>query len=175
MMNGGANGGGANGNHGGNGGQDGHLQPAVYTTSKLPLPPHLHDEETIDSLEHFIDGFSNYYMRDPFYGGFLDEEARWNPNQANYGQVQEATGLRRTAVAKGRDLKMFLTLVSSFMPNSSISQRLKTATTCIEDVWTTVRQYYGCEISPESLLDFANITKRNIHQHHHETLCSDNS
>ena len=133
-------------------------------SAKIPLPRHLGDTETIHSLDHWKTTFYNYYRRDAYFGGFLSSDASWNPDEVDFGFVRETEGVGRSPTDKAADLKAFLDLLASYLPHSYLTDRFKTSTRCIKDVWTTIAEIYGAEISSESLLDFSHLKKE-----HNET------
>ena len=135
---------------------------------KVPTPRQLGQTETIETLKHRQMSFRNYYRRDSYYSGFLEEDTTWNPLLPNYGLAAEGqnTTLRRTAAQLKLDLVAFLHLTAAYLPFSYVTERFEKNTTSFQDVFRVIAELYDAEISCDSFLDFAAMDKS-----HNETHC----
>ena len=129
-------------------------------TVRNPPPRMLTSSESLYSLQHWITSFRTYYQRDSYYKSFLLPQVRWESTQAHYGQVDDvdATGtVTRTAEDKSEDLKDFLNTIVGYLPFPYLTEKILHGTKKLQDVWDSIYEHFGLNITGETLLDFANM------------------
>ena len=117
--------------------------------------------ESLHSLNHWKTSFRTYYRRDSYFKAFLLPNATWNNLTANnYGQVADMNGTTttRTAQDKGEDLKDFLNTLAGYLPFPYLTEKIVDGSTRLQDVWDTIYDHYGINITSESLLDYVTVT-----------------
>ena len=87
-------------------------------------PRLLSESETVQSLKHWEALAEVFYSKDTSYETFFEPGAAWAPSEANYGQQEEAAGLRRSAAKKGRHLKNLLVMLSSHVPWPHVQDKI---------------------------------------------------
>ena len=130
-------------------------------TVRNPPPRMLTRTESLHSLNHWKTSFRTYYRRDSYFKAFLLPNATWNNLTAdNYGQVADMNGTTttRTAQDKGEDLKDFLNTLAGYLPFPYLTEKIVDGSTRLQDVWDTIYDHYGINITSESLLDYVTVT-----------------
>ena len=85
----------------------------------------------------------------------------------DYNLGAETVGLKRTAAVLKQDLVAFLETISGYLPHAYITESLVSGTKGILDVWSTIEDLYGAEISASSFLalnDFRKETEETYKQ-----------
>ena len=131
---------------------------------RAPPPRPLGAAETLESLTHWETTFRTYFKRDESYKPLIRKTTTWDPLAANYGQVAESTGLKRSAPEVMEDLVDLLSTLASFLPHSYLTDKLLKTTKSWKDVWHVIYEHYGVLITSETLLDF-----EKFHKHTEET------
>ena len=137
----------------------------MSTTVRHPPPRPLGAAETLESLTHWATTFRTYFKRDDAYKQLIRQSARWNPLEIHYGQATETTGLKRTAAEVKEDLVDLLTTLAGFLPHSYLTDKLLKNTKNWSDVWTTIHEHYGVQVSSETFLDFEDFYKQTGETH----------
>ena len=135
----------------------------LQTQVRNPPPRMLTQNETLQSLNHWKTAFRTYYRRDSFYKCFLLQDAQWDPAADNYGQIDDREGANviRTAADKAGDLEDFLNTLAGYLPFAYLTDKIVTGSKKLQDVWDTIYDHYGVNISSESLLDYVSIKHSN--------------
>ena len=102
---------------------------------RTPPPRPLGTAETLESLTHWETTFRTFFKRDEAYKPLIRRTTTWDPNAANYGQVAESTGLKRTAAELMEDLVDLLSTLAGFLPHSYLTDKLTKCTKNWTDVW----------------------------------------
>ena len=115
--------------------------------------------ETLQTLNHWKTSFRTYYRRDSFYKGFLLPDATWDSSAENYGQAADLNGgdVVRSAADKAGDLEDFLNTLAGYLPFPYLTEKIVKASTKLQDVWDTIYDHYGVNVTSESLLDYVAI------------------
>ena len=121
---------------------------------RTPPPRPLGAAETLESLTHWETTFRTFFKRDDAYKPLIRKTATWDPNAANYGQVAESTGLKRTAAEVMEDLVDLLSTLAGFLHHSYLTDKLTKCTKNWTDVWHVIHEHYGVQVTSETLLDF---------------------
>lgn len=66
------------------------VQQIVKVTFQQPRK--LGEQETTQTLNHWVSIFTNYYARDSFSAHFLDPDTRWDPEEDTYNITAETDG-----------------------------------------------------------------------------------
>ena len=123
----------------------------MATYVKLPPPRQLTQNESLESLEHWKSCFRNYFRRDSIFKPFLATDFVWNPADAMYGLTDKDD---MTSTERKDALVDFLNNLAGFLPNSYLTSKLETETTCLEDCWRLIEEHYNVQVTPETFLDF---------------------
>ena len=118
--------------------------------------------ESLHSLNHWKTSFRTYYRRDSYFKAFLLPDATWDPSATNYGQTedtQEVAGMVRSALDKGEDLRDFLNTLAGYLPFPYLTEKIVTGSNNLKNVWDTIYDHYGVNITSESLLDYVSISR----------------
>ena len=126
----------------------------MAVAAKIPLPRMLAEKETMESLKHWKVTFKTYYRRDSVFKVFLTTVTTWNPTAEHFGLAADPNDAARTAAVMAEDLKSFLEVISAYLPNSYCTEKML-LTKNLDEVWDIIDEFYGCEKSSDSLLDFA--------------------
>ena len=134
-------------------------QQLLTTQVRNPPPRMLTPTETLQTLNHWKTSFRTYYRRDSFYKGFLLPNAQWDPAAENYGQTDDVQGadIVRAAVDKAGDLEDFLNNLAGYLPFPYLTEKIVKGSKKLQDVWDTIYDHYGVNISSESLLDYVSL------------------
>ena len=127
-----------------------------------PPPRMLTMSESLHSLNHWKTSFRTYYRRDSYFKAFLLPDATWDPLATNYGQTedtQEVAGMVRSALDKGEDLRDFLNTLAGYLPFPYLTEKIVTGSNNLKNVWDTIYDHYGANITSESLLDYVSISR----------------
>ena len=122
-----------------------------------PPPRMLTEKETLQSLNHWKTSFRTYYRRDSFYKVFLLPGAVWDPTAADYGQAADVNAegeVIRTAADKAGDLDDFLNTLAGYLPFPYLTEKIVKGSTNLQNVWDSIYDHYGVNVSSESLLDY---------------------
>ena len=126
-------------------------------TVRNPPPRMLTATESLYSLQHWITSFRTYYRRDTYYKGFLLPNVRWNPLQLHYAQTDDVDNegaVARSAEDKSEDLKDFLNTIVGYLPFPYLTEKILKGTRKLDDVWDSIFEHYGLNVTGETLLDF---------------------
>ena len=145
--------------------------PAVDRTymrsSKLPMPRQLGLNENMRTLRHWRGTVRNYYRLDEINAHFLNEDLKWDASIDHYNLAAETVGLKRAPAVLKQDLVAFLETISGYLPHAYITESLVSGTKGILEVWSTIEDLYGAEISASSFLainDFRRETEETYKQ-----------
>ena len=139
--------------------------PRLGHLAKIPQPRTLSKSETLDSLNQWKTTVRNFYRRDEHFKRFLQAGAVWDPSANHHGFQAETEGLRRSAEDIADDLNVFLNLISGFLPFSFLKEKLELESKSMADVWSTIFEVYGHEITQDSFLDMADMPKEDGETH----------
>ena len=89
--------------------------------AKTPPPRPLGANETLESLTHWRTTFRTFYKRDDCYRSLIRDSAAWNPSEANYAQVVETVGMKRSAADMKEDLLDLLHTVAGYLPHAYLT------------------------------------------------------
>ena len=129
-------------------------------TVKNPPPRMLTANESLHSLNHWKTAFRTYYRRDAYFKAFLQPTATWtNSATTHYGQIADREGetVIRSAADKGEDLQDFLHTLSGYLPFPYLTEKIVSGSANLQDIWNTIYDHYGVNITSETLLDFVSI------------------
>ena len=130
-------------------GLDQQQQQKMFQSVRMTPP----ENETYDSLKHWQSHFRNYFRRDECYSVFLNAE--WDYSEDDYGpEPIDNDPLRIDASRLTADLDNFLHIIAGYL-----TTRIVEDTTSINDVWKVFAEIYNCEITSETLLDFASFKR----------------
>lgn len=131
----------------------------LTTQVRNPPPRMLLPTETLQTLNHWKTSFRTYYRRDSFYKGFLLPNAEWNYAADHYGQADDVQGgnVIRSAADKAGDLEDFLNTLAGYLPFPYLTEKIVKSSSKLEDVWDTIYDHYGVNVSSESMLDYVSI------------------
>ena len=132
----------------------------IYSrSSKQPMPRQLGLNENMRTLRHWRGTVRNYYRLDDINSHFLNENLTWNASIPDYDLRAETTGLKREPAVLKQDLVAFLETISGYLPHAYITENLVSGTMGILDVWSTIEDLYGAEISANSFLEINNFRR----------------
>ena len=137
----------------------------MSTFVRAPPPRPLGTSESLESLTHWETTFRTYFKRDDAYKPLVRKTATWEPSAPNYGQVEETTGLKRTATEVMEDLTDLLSTLAGFLPHSYLTEKILKTTKGWNDVWQVIYEHYGVQITSETLLDFEELHKNTGETH----------
>ena len=126
---------------------------------KYPQPRQLGEKETLQNLTAWWANLEVFYGRDSHFEGFMEEGETWRPDQQNFGFAAEVAGLRRTAANKARQLRAFLTLVSSYSSFPFLQVKLLNESTSWASVKKIILKAYGAASSHDMFLELGKLTK----------------
>ena len=132
---------------------------AVNVQTRFKIPEKLEIKETAESLAKWISDFKVYAQRDPTWAPFLTET--WDFNDDDMGFTDPAGGVpegQLSAAEKGRNCKLFLAHLTTFLKRPYYNNAIEERTTSIESVWKLLRRIYNVELLAESLLDIGDLT-----------------
>ena len=118
---------------------------------RSPPPRMLTMSESLHSLNHWRTAFRTYYRRDSYYKSFLLPDATWDPRAENYGQTadNENTGITRSALDKGEDLKDFLHTLAGYLPFPYLTEKIVSGSNNLNNVWDIIYDHYGVNITSD--------------------------
>ena len=122
----------------------------------MPVPKKLGVSEDYQSITAWEVSVRNFYRRDEVYYPFVNKNYTWTPNEDNYGcgrESQEST-LKRSEEEMGEDLVSFIQIISGFLPDDDLREKLEKESTCFADIIKFIRQVYDAEKTAEKDLDF---------------------
>ena len=131
----------------------------IHTQPRALAPRRLEQTETLQTLNHWRGVLQNYFRRCQYYSYFLQPNLTWTTSADHGFTVNEQTGLKRNPQMLSADLDGFLETISSYLPFDYISDKLKTETTCMRDVWDILYEVYDAELSTTHYLDYASMTR----------------
>ena len=143
------------------------VERTLMRSNKQPMPRQLGLNENMRTLRHWRGTVRNYFRLDEINAHFLDENLTWNSGLPDYALVAETTGLKRSPAVLKQDLVAFLETISGYLPHAYITESLVSGTNGILDVWSTIEDLYGAEISASSFLaisDFRRETEETYKQ-----------
>ena len=132
---------------------------AGMQTIKPPTPRHLDDKETHVTLKQWKTNCLTYFRRCLYNWHFTRASTKWKPGTANYSLTAETVGLKRTPDILADDLVQFMNLFGGFLPDGYLTERFQASTTCFEDMWKIVEEYYDATLSSSSFLDITQLKK----------------
>ena len=104
--------------------------------------------------------FHTFYKRDDCFRSLIRDSAAWNPSEANYAQVVETVGMKRSAADMKEDLLDLLHTVAGYLPHAYLTNKIVKNTKGWEDVYNIIYENYGVQVTSESLLDFESQQKK---------------
>ena len=113
----------------------------------MPVPIKLGVSEDYQSITAWEVSVRNFYRRDEVYYPFVNKNYTWNPNEDNYscGRESQESTLKRSEEEMGEDLVSFIQIISGFLPDDDLREKLERESTCFADIIKFIRQVYDAE------------------------------
>ena len=119
----------------------------------------LTENETLSSFDNWRQTLLYSFSLDPQFSEFLAEDAKWekkNTAGSTRGLEDDAAGdKKRTKEQKVLSLDLMLGQIANYCPISR--NLLVNKSTCLQDVWQQIRQYYGFQTTGSQILNLSNI------------------
>ena len=133
-------------------------------TTRTPPPRQLGSSETLESLLHWKTTFRTFYKKDEAFKRFFRVGTTWNPNNNNYGLVDDEND-ERDVEELSEDLSDLLHTLASYLPHAYLTDKIVKTTTCWDDVWGVINDHYNVQVTSETLLDFESLHKQESETH----------
>ena len=111
--------------------------------------------------------FTNYYRADVYFGHFVHADTTWNVAAEDWGFDNEpaTSQLKRTKAQLKSDCSMFLETLASYLPCDYLVEKITRTTTSMAGVWELIDQFYGIQLTSETFLALAKLTKKPTESH----------
>ena len=141
------------------------VMATAANTVKIPQPRNLEDKETRPRLDIWKTSLLNYFRRDDFFRRFLTDT--WDPCEADFGFSAETDGLKRSSATLAGDLRMFLQVVSAYLPHDYASTEIVEHSVSLDDVFRIIYEIYECETTSVTFLDIS-LMKKDANETHRQ-------
>ena len=137
------------------------------TGRKVPIPRKLDTQETAASIRLWRVAFTNYYRAYLYFGHFVQADTTWNVGAEHWGFDNEpnTSQLKRTKAQMKSDCSMFLETLASYLPCDYLVEKITRTTSDMAGVWELIEQYYGIQLTGETFLALAKLSKKANESH----------
>ena len=127
---------------------------------KYNQPRQLKQTEQLQDLNHWVDAYKTYYLRDHQSKHFLKPGVTWDPQHATYEINPQETGdNKRSAAELHQDLLLFLSNLAGYLPFDYVSEQIKTESTCLQDCWDLIYEIYEVKVGTDTFLSYSTIKR----------------
>ena len=138
---------------------------ATFNTVKIPQPRNLEEKETRPRLDIWKTSILNYYRRDDYFRKFLT--CTWDPTETSFGLANETDNLKRTPETQAGDLKVFLQVISAYLPHDYASSEIVEHSISLDDVFRIIYEMYDCDTTSVTFLDISTM-KKDVNETHRQ-------